>query len=91
LRTPAVALDLIPERDREQPLDLARFLRFAIGFATVLGHAHQRDLINKDVKPENVLVDDAGQRRLAGQCQKFYECLRTTKTDLSADQKAIAV
>jgi serine/threonine protein kinase len=54
-------LDHVLERDREQPLDLARLLRLAINLASALGHAHQRGLIHKDVKPENVLVDDAGQ------------------------------
>src|SRR5580700_1584763 len=44
------------EQSEEQPLDVARFLRLAIGMATALGHVHQRGLIHKDVKPENVLV-----------------------------------
>ena len=34
--------------------------------ATALSHAHQRGLIHKDVKPENVLVDDAGRVWLTG-------------------------
>jgi serine/threonine protein kinase len=59
-------LDRVLERSREQPLDLARLLRLAINLATALGHAHQRGLIHKDVKPENVLVDDAGHVWLAG-------------------------
>ena len=58
-------LDRILERE-EQPLDLARFLRLAINLATALGHAHQRGLIHKDIKPENVLVDDAGHVWLTG-------------------------
>ena len=49
-------LDRVLEQDGEQPLDLARLLRLAINLATALGHAHQRGLIHKDVKPENVLV-----------------------------------
>ena len=32
------------------------FLALAIGMATALGHVHQRGLIHKDIKPENVLV-----------------------------------
>src|ERR1700733_8002227 len=59
-------LDLILESERGQPLDLARLLRVAIGMATALGSVHQRGLIHKDVKPENVLVDDAGRVWLTG-------------------------
>src|ERR1700733_7531766 len=47
------------ERASDPPLDLASLLSLAINLATVLGHAHQRGLIHKDVKPENVLVNDA--------------------------------
>jgi serine/threonine protein kinase len=59
-------LDRILQRDREQPLDLARLLPLAINLARALGHVHQRGLIHKDVKPENVLVDDAGRVWLTG-------------------------
>jgi serine/threonine protein kinase len=54
------------ERDGDQPLDLARLLPLAINLAMALGHAHQRGLIHKDVKPENVLVDNAGHVWLTG-------------------------
>jgi serine/threonine protein kinase len=59
-------LDLVLERDREHPLSLSRFLGLAINLATALGHAHQRGLIQKDVKPENALVDEAGRVWLTG-------------------------
>src|SRR6266850_1502729 len=52
-------LDRVLERNQGQPLELTRFLRIAIGLATALGHAHRRGLIHKDIKPANVLVDDA--------------------------------
>ena len=46
---------------------MPQFLRFAAGLATALGGLHKRDLIHKDVKPANVLVDPAtGQVRLMG-------------------------
>jgi PAS domain S-box-containing protein len=42
-----------------QPMELNRFLRFAAGLATALGKLHQRGLIQKDVKPANILVNSA--------------------------------
>jgi PAS domain S-box-containing protein len=59
-------LDRILERDKEQPLDVARFLRLAMNLAAALRHAHQRGLIHKDIKPENVLVNGAGDVWLTG-------------------------
>src|SRR3981081_3669221 len=52
-------LDRVLERDQGQPLDLIRFLPIAIGLTTALGQVHRQGLIHKDVKPVNVLVDDA--------------------------------
>ncbi|MEM5383352.1 AAA family ATPase [Paraburkholderia phymatum] len=49
------------------PLQLERFLPFAIGIVTALGKAHQRGLIHKDIKPAHILVNDAtGEVRLTG-------------------------
>src|SRR5579863_8263372 len=48
-------LDRILELDRKQPLDMARLLSIAINLEMALGHVHQRGLVHKDVKPENVL------------------------------------
>ena len=59
-------LDRVLERNRGLPLDLGRLLRLAINLATALGQAHQRGLMHKDVKPENVLVDDLGHVWLTG-------------------------
>jgi serine/threonine protein kinase len=59
-------LDRIIEQHKGQPIDLARFLPIAIGLTAALGHAHQRGLIHKDVKPANALVDDSGNVWLTG-------------------------
>ncbi len=59
-------LDLVLERGQGQPPDLARVLRIAIGLAAALGQVHRRGLIHKDIKPANVLVDDAGNVWLTG-------------------------
>ena len=62
-------LDWILERDQvggRPPLDLTRVLGIAIGLATALCQVHRRGLIHKDIKPENVLVDDAGNVWLTG-------------------------
>jgi predicted ATPase/transcriptional regulator with GAF, ATPase, and Fis domain len=59
-------LDLVLERNKGRPLDLSRFLRVAIGLTKALGQVHQQGLIHKDIKPTNVLVDDAGTVWLTG-------------------------
>ena len=42
-----------------RPLDVSHFLRIAIPLAGALRHVHERGLIHKDVKPANILVDEA--------------------------------
>src|SRR5713101_4522150 len=59
-------LDRVLERDQGQPLDLTCFLRIATGLATTLGQVHRHGLIHKDIKPANILVDDAGNVWLTG-------------------------
>jgi PAS domain S-box-containing protein len=49
------------------PMEIRQFLCLASGLATALGGLHKRDLIHKDVKPSNVLLNAAtGQVRLMG-------------------------
>jgi predicted ATPase len=49
------------------PIEITRFLRLAVSLATSLNGLHKRDLIHKDVKPANTLVDSAtSQARLMG-------------------------
>jgi len=59
-------LDRVVERNQGQPVVLTRFLRIAIGLTTALGQVHRRGLIHKDIKPANVLVDNAGNAWLTG-------------------------
>jgi PAS domain S-box-containing protein len=42
-----------------RPLDVSHFLRIAIPLAGALRRAHERGLIHKDIKPANILVDEA--------------------------------
>jgi PAS domain S-box-containing protein len=42
-----------------QPWEIASFLRFAIGLAAALARLHERGLIHKDIKPANILVNNA--------------------------------
>jgi serine/threonine protein kinase len=49
------------------PMEMGQFLRIAIGLADALSQLHKRELIHKDVKPGNVLVNSAtGDVRLMG-------------------------
>ena len=40
-----------------QPLEVAFSLRLAISLSRAIDHLHQRDIIHKDIKPANVLVN----------------------------------
>src|SRR5712671_4878964 len=59
-------LHLVLERELVGNLELTRKLRIAIGLAKALGQVHRHGLIHKDIKPANVLVDDAGNAWLTG-------------------------
>jgi PAS domain S-box-containing protein len=47
------------DRIIQGPMEMTKFLRFAVGLATALSQLHKRGLIHKDIKPPNVLVNSA--------------------------------
>ncbi|WP_027778717.1 AAA family ATPase [Paraburkholderia caledonica] len=49
-----------------KPLELSRCLRIAVNLAQAIGHAHERGIVHKDIKPANVLVDANDNVRLTG-------------------------
>jgi PAS domain S-box-containing protein len=50
------------------PMGVERFLRLAIGIGVAVGGLHQRGLVHKDIKPQNVIVVDPARSevRLTG-------------------------
>jgi len=47
------------------PLDPAEAARLAAQVAEALGAAHERGIVHRDVKPQNVLIDEAGDAKVA--------------------------
>jgi predicted ATPase/signal transduction histidine kinase len=62
----AEPLDLALGRERDNRLELSRFFRIADELARALAQMHRHGLVHKDIKPANVLVDDADRVRLTG-------------------------
>lgn len=51
--------------DREGPLSEREVAHIGAGIASALAHAHAAGLIHRDVKPDNVLLDQEGTPKLA--------------------------
>ncbi|MDY7225328.1 trifunctional serine/threonine-protein kinase/ATP-binding protein/sensor histidine kinase [Hyalangium rubrum] len=47
-----------------QPLALSRFLVVAHSLATTLAEIHSRNVIHKDIKPSNIILEPSGEARL---------------------------
>ena len=50
---------------RRGPLDPAEAAKLASQVAEALGAAHERGIVHRDVKPQNVLIDEAGDAKVA--------------------------
>src|SRR5271168_2910025 len=44
------------------PMEVGKFLRLAIALSTAIGRLHARGLVHKDIKPTNIVVDEASNR-----------------------------
>ena len=44
------------------PMEVRKFLRLAIALSTAIGRLHARGLVHKDIKPINIVVDEASNR-----------------------------
>jgi hypothetical protein len=49
---------------REGPLEITQAIAYAIEIARALGAAHQRMIVHRDVKPQNVLIGDEGSVKI---------------------------
>ncbi|ATB37243.1 histidine kinase [Cystobacter fuscus] len=47
-----------------QPFEVTRFLRLALSLASTLAEVHDRNVIHKDIKPSNIIVEPSGEARL---------------------------
>ncbi|WNG14775.1 AAA family ATPase [Cystobacter fuscus] len=47
-----------------QPMEVSRFLSLALSLVSTLAEVHGHDIIHKDIKPSNILLEPSGEARL---------------------------
>jgi tRNA A-37 threonylcarbamoyl transferase component Bud32 len=70
---------LMDRIDRTGPLDPGEAARLASQVAEALGAAHERGMVHRDIKPQNVLLDAAGEVKVAD----FGIALAASSTSIS--------
>jgi len=70
LGTPYIVLEYVDGETlkslirREGPLEIARALAYSVEIARALGAAHERRIVHRDVKPQNILIDPEGGAKI---------------------------
>jgi serine/threonine-protein kinase len=67
---PYIVLEFVPGETlkdvirREGPMDIPQAIAYAIEIARALGAAHERMIVHRDVKPQNVLIGEEGGAKI---------------------------
>jgi hypothetical protein len=68
--TPYIVLEFVPGEtlkqmiEREGALDIPQALAYSIEIARALGEAHAHQIVHRDVKPQNILIDPEGGAKI---------------------------
>ena len=66
------------DRLHRGPVETGRFLRLAIAVTSALGKLHQRGLVHKDIKPANILLNEATGEVLADRALASHRACRAS-------------
>jgi len=74
--------DLKNMMDEKGPMPESELSRIGVDLAAGLAHAHERGVVHRDIKPQNVLMDEYGRPKLTdfGIARALYETRVTTMT-----------